>query len=265
MDYDEIERSLGVGSQRNERVIDAEVVSPKRLKVITIASMIMSMSAVATATWFAAKETTIEPGHATDPSVASITLLDDLVRQDAITTLELAIDERDETYKALFLASQDRIQQIEMRSRQLETALAALLPVIGSTVAMTTAASITTVAPQPVAPRTPPQALTPTATTVRPIPPPVATAPVPRPPQAVFTPLPAGSPQLPIVDETALPFVVISQDESGITLHSDTELKDGSGNMIRIGQQAPNIEGRILRISPEEKLVITDKRIYVFD
>jgi hypothetical protein len=52
MRYDEIERSLGVGSEDSDRVIDAELVSPGRLRLITIASLVISMGAVGPASLF---------------------------------------------------------------------------------------------------------------------------------------------------------------------------------------------------------------------
>jgi len=130
MRYDEIERSLGVGSEDSDRVIDAELVSPGRLRLITIASLVISMGAVATAAWFAAVATT-RPAEQSAVHQSSQPLVD-VVRQDAFDALHASIDDREETYKALFEANQDRVSSLEARTKQLETALAALLPLIGN-------------------------------------------------------------------------------------------------------------------------------------
>lgn len=279
MGPDEIERSLGIGpAEHRETVIDAELVSPRKLKLITTASLILSMGAVATAAWFAGKATTVpSPIHMESEDPPALVLPDDLVRLDALVALESSIDERDQTYRVLFETSQDRLVNLENRAKQLETALSALLPLIASTMATgdtTPPAQVstqpaTTSAPAtpkpPAATAAPPIAKAPenpgrTPTAARPPPPPP-----PRPVPVVAHPLMAPSPQNHSIDETSLPLVVIGKVESGLSFKSETEITDATGKTFRIGQSAAGLDGRILRISPDEGLIITDRRIYVIN
>lgn len=268
MKYDEIERSLGVGSGDSDRVIDAELVSPARLRLITIASLVISMGAVATAAWFAAVAT-MKPAEQVSIQELSPPPAD-VVRQDALTALHASIDERDETYKILFETSQDRVTSLEARTKQLETALAALLPLIGSAMGAIDESprseAATKTAPQKPVERKP-QVAAPARQTVPP--PSVATAPPPPPPprpaQVIVPPVPATSTQVSTIDETSLPMRVISKQEVGIQFKGQGEITDSSGRSVRVGQTAAGLDGKLLRISPEEGLVITDQRIYVLE
>lgn len=266
MRYDEIERSLGVGSEDSDRVIDAELVSPGRLRLITIASLVISMGAVATAAWFAAVATT-RPAEQSAVHQSSQPLVD-VVRQDAFDALHASIDDREETYKALFEANQDRVSSLEARTKQLETARAALLPLIGNAMSAieesprSEAATKTT--PQKPVEKKPQVAMParqaapqPSVATIAP--------PPPRPAQMVVPPIAPTPTQTSTIDETSLPMRVISKQTAGIQFKGESEIMDSSGKSVRAGQTAAGLDGKVLRISPEEGLVITDQRIYVLE
>ena len=58
---------------------------------------------------------------------------------------------------------------------------------------------------------------------------------------------------------------VISKQAAGIQFKGESEIMDSSGKSVRAGQTAAGLDGKVLRISPEEGLVITDQRIYVLE
>lgn len=278
MNGNDVERALGLDTPHQERVIDAEVVSPKRIKRITTISMIMSMSAVAAAAWFAGSSMT--QSHRFEPVtiVEATPLPDDLLRIADLEAFASTVEEREETYRVLFEGLMDRLESMENRAHNAERAIAALLPMIGAAITGASAGEqaadaapsteeTAAVKPAVASPRatqetrpTPPRQenvqATPIATPA-PVTPPVAATTLPQ-------PVPRVQPTQPF-DETALPFVVVDLDSKGIRLVSDTELLDSDGKPVGIGSVVSGLEGRLLRVSASEQLIVTDKKIYVIE